>query len=99
MDMKSILNKALESEEEQYKRYTQCASFLQIANAKRLFYAFADNEELHSQVLKKMLVKLLLKTEKDGVCGICGHDILYDLSICTECAKKELQSKILKKME
>lgn len=91
MDAKTIINKALSGEEIQYKRYTDCASFVQDADTKKMFYNFADNENLHARVLKKMLIALLsLKTEKTGKCKVCGNLIALDLGLCAECAKKEL---------
>ncbi|MEK6973151.1 MAG: ferritin family protein [archaeon] len=91
MDAKTIINKALSGEEIQYKRYIDCAGFVQDADTKKMFYAFADNEKLHAQVLKKMLITLSsLKTEKSGKCKICGNPIALNLGLCAECAKKEL---------
>lgn len=93
--LENVLKEALEAEEKQEKSYTECASFVKQEDAKKMYYAFAENEKLHVELIKKMILEITTQGEENEIaCKSCGEKFMGQIDLCPECAKKELEKQL-----
>ncbi|MFH1257031.1 MAG: ferritin family protein [Candidatus Diapherotrites archaeon] len=91
-ELREIITKLLELEELQVKKYSNCTAVAQNIEIREIFYHFIENEKLHAELLKKMILSLTIKEPpKDNKCEICGTQLASHLHICHGCAKKEME--------